>query len=149
MADSGALIGSCVRKSQKKMSTKQRFFTIEVILKICFLVPDDTFNPLEFSVALSAADDRLLEETGGFSVSFLVGDNDSDDDDQTIPMQIASCDVTDHSSHDATSRNLASRDFGSRDDLVVPESEQIESIKVNFTGSKLWIVQAIAKFNQN
>ena len=88
----------------------------------------------------SSADRSLSEETGGVSVSFLVGDNDSDDDDQTIPMQIASgsaaaasCDVTDKSSSDfcgAMSHDMMLSDFESRGTLVAPEAERMESIKV-------------------
>ena len=106
---------------------------------IYFLLSDDTFSQSEFPLTSSP---DLAEETGGFNVSFLVGDNDSDDDDQTIPMQIssgstaaASCDVTDHSSRDlcgVMSRDLMLGDSESRDTLVAPEAARMESIKVNF-----------------
>ena len=99
---------------------------------------DETFSPTAFPT--TSADRSLSEETGGFSVSFLVGDDDSDDDDQTIPMQIApgvttaaSCDVTDHSSRDlcgAMSHDLMLSDSESRGTLVAPEAERMESIKV-------------------
>ena len=115
------------------------FLEKQIIPTICFLVLDDTFSQLEFPVT-SSADRCLSEETGGVSVSFLVGDNDSDDDDQTIPMQIASgwaaaasCDVTDHSSRDlcgTMSHDLMLSDSESRGTLVAPEAELMESIKV-------------------
>ena len=117
----------------------RNFFETQIIPTICFLVSDDTFSQLEFPMT-SSANRCLSEETGGVSVSFLVGEDDSDDDDQTIPMQIASgsaaavsCDVTDYSSRDlcsAMSHDLTSSDCESRGTLVAPEAERMESIKV-------------------